>query len=165
MRKKTRLVKRIPALLAAVLLAVSVLPAYVSADTETDEPEEWVYEHDPMENPVAAADIVVNPDAVYGYSPNPDSKRLGPYASYDWSDKEVVEKDVNDSGNKENEELINNNSKQEFESYYDNNNDVINFFIFSIIFSFNFNYLMLLFLLFPSELVYLSLFQQTRIPS
>ena len=92
MRKKTRLVKRISALLAAVLLAVSVLPAYVSADTETDEPEEWVYEHDPMDNPAAAADIVVNPDAVYGYSPIPDSKRLGPYASYDWSDKEVVEK-------------------------------------------------------------------------
>ena len=29
------------------------------------------YIHDPMENPKAAADIIVDPDAVYGYSPNP----------------------------------------------------------------------------------------------
>ena len=50
------------------------------------------YEHDPMENPKAAQDIVVNPDAIYGYSPNPDSKRLGQYASADWTDPAVVAK-------------------------------------------------------------------------
>lgn len=49
------------------------------------------YIHDPMDNPKAAADIIVDPDAVYGYAPNPDSTRLGTYASYDWSDEEFVE--------------------------------------------------------------------------
>lgn len=48
------------------------------------------YEHDPMQNPDAAADIIVNPDAVYGYSPNPDSGSLRDYAVYDWSDPELV---------------------------------------------------------------------------
>ncbi len=49
-----------------------------------------VYIHDPMENPKAAADIVVDPDAVYGYAPNPASPRLGGYAEYDFSDEAVV---------------------------------------------------------------------------
>lgn len=48
------------------------------------------YSHDPMQNPKAAEDIIVNPDAVYGYSPNPESKRLGEYASYDWTDPAFV---------------------------------------------------------------------------
>ena len=47
------------------------------------------YEHDPMQNPDAAADIIVNPDAVYGYSPNPEGSLRG-YAVYDWSDPELV---------------------------------------------------------------------------
>ena len=52
-----------------------------------------IYAHDPMENPKAAQDIVVNPDAVYGYSPNPDSKRLGEYANaIDWTDESQVAK-------------------------------------------------------------------------
>ena len=48
------------------------------------------YIHDPMENPKAAADIIVDPDAVYGYAPNPDSVRLGAFAKYDWSDATFV---------------------------------------------------------------------------
>ena len=48
------------------------------------------YIHDPMENPKAAADIIVDPDAVYGYAPNPDSVRLGAFAKYDWSDEAFV---------------------------------------------------------------------------
>ncbi len=48
------------------------------------------YVHDPMENPKAAADIIVDPDAVYGYVPNPDSVRLGAFAKYDWSDAAFV---------------------------------------------------------------------------
>ena len=48
------------------------------------------YTHDPMENPKAAADIIVDPDAVYGYAPNPDSVRLGAFAKYDWSDEAFV---------------------------------------------------------------------------
>lgn len=48
------------------------------------------YLHDPMANPKAAADIIVNPQAVYGYSPNPDSARLGAFAQFDWSDEAFV---------------------------------------------------------------------------
>ena len=44
------------------------------------------YEHDPRENPEAMADIIENPDAVYGFSPDPESTRLGEYAKYDWTD-------------------------------------------------------------------------------
>ena len=52
-----------------------------------------IYAHDPMEDPKAAQDIVVDPDAVYGYSPNPDSKRLGEYANaIDWTDESQVAK-------------------------------------------------------------------------
>lgn len=56
-----------------------------------DEAAAFFYEHDPMENPKAAEDIMVNPDAVYGYSPRPDSVRLKAYADADWSDAALVE--------------------------------------------------------------------------
>ncbi len=49
------------------------------------------YVHDPRQNPNAMKDIIVDPKAVYGFSPNPESSRLGPYASYDWSDPVFVE--------------------------------------------------------------------------
>lgn len=48
------------------------------------------YVHDPRLNAEAMKDIVENPDAVYGFSPNPQSNRLGIYAKYDWSDPDVV---------------------------------------------------------------------------
>ena len=56
---------------------------------------EWIvpgaaYYHDPRENSAAMADIVEDPDAVYGFSPNPESTRLGVYAEYDWSDPDFV---------------------------------------------------------------------------
>ena len=44
----------------------------------------------------------------------------------DNTDKDIIEKDINDTKNKSNEELMDNNSKQEFESFNDNNNKVIN---------------------------------------
>ena len=50
----------------------------------------FAYEHDPTKNAEAMKDIVVNADAVYGFSPNPESKRLGTYAEYDWTDPEFV---------------------------------------------------------------------------
>jgi len=51
-----------------------------------------IYIHDPRKNPVAMADILDDPKAVYGFSPDPNSPRLGAYADYDWSDPEVVSK-------------------------------------------------------------------------
>ena len=62
--------------------------------------EPFRYQHDPMENPDAAADIIVNPDAVYGYSPSPDSPRLSKFIdALDWTDKDQVA-----AGRKEREE-------------------------------------------------------------
>lgn len=52
----------------------------------------FVYEHDPRENPEAMKDIIENPDAVYGFSPDPESTRLGTYADYDWTDPAFVAK-------------------------------------------------------------------------
>jgi len=48
------------------------------------------YIHDPRENPEAMKDIVENAAAVYGFSPDPASTRLGSYAEYDWTDPEIV---------------------------------------------------------------------------
>lgn len=50
------------------------------------------YEHDPMENPKAAQDIIVNHDAVYGYSPSPLSTRLKEFVDIiDWTNEAEVE--------------------------------------------------------------------------
>ena len=63
-----------------------------SQPTETSAPQSGVfsYVHDPKENPEAMKDIIENPDAVYGFSPDPQSQRLGTYAEYDWTDPEFV---------------------------------------------------------------------------
>ena len=50
----------------------------------------FTYTHDPRDVPEAMADIIENPDAVYGFSPDPESQRLGNYAEYDWTDPEFV---------------------------------------------------------------------------
>jgi len=50
----------------------------------------FAYVHDPRENAEAMADIVEDPDAVYGFSPDPQSQRLGAYADYDWTDPAFV---------------------------------------------------------------------------
>lgn len=77
---------------AAAIAAESAAPeGSTGSASEAAVKEPFRYEHDPMENPAAAADIVVNSDAVYGYSPNPDSVRLGQYATaLDWTDEEAV---------------------------------------------------------------------------
>lgn len=49
------------------------------------------YEHNPMDNLKAARDIIENLDAVYGFSPNPESTRIGKYADkIDWTNPEQV---------------------------------------------------------------------------
>lgn len=95
-------------LLSAIIIILNIYTAFAVADdnaynnnalniayspdasesSTTSAPFKYI--HDPMENPKAAEDIIVNPNAVYGYSPNPGSKRLGPYAQYDWSDPNFV---------------------------------------------------------------------------
>jgi len=70
---------------AAPATAASVAPAAASK-----QPTNFSYVHDPHLNQEAMKDIVENPYAVYGFSPDPKSTRLGTYASYDWTDPAFV---------------------------------------------------------------------------
>ncbi|MCQ2457311.1 MAG: hypothetical protein MJ142_01100 [Clostridia bacterium] len=75
--------------LVSVILMLCFCTFAAAEAVETAE-EPFHYIHDPAENPAAMEDVIVNPDAVYGFSPNPESKRLGDYAAYDWTDPEFV---------------------------------------------------------------------------
>ena len=72
----------LPLLSAGAVLITSSVTVYAAQP----------YVHDPMANPSAAKDIVVDPSAVYGYAPSPTSSRLKDYVDYDWSDPVLVEK-------------------------------------------------------------------------
>jgi len=48
------------------------------------------YEHDPSLNVNVMEDVIVDPNAVYGYRPDPNSDRLGTFADLDWTDKAKV---------------------------------------------------------------------------
>lgn len=58
---------------------------------EEQESTAFEFKFDPTLNEVAMKDVIADENAIYGFSPNPDSERLGSYAEYDWSDSEVVE--------------------------------------------------------------------------
>ena len=76
---------------AAEVSAQSALGASSESAIDVTSSEPFHYQHDPMENPNAAKDIVVNPEAVYGYSPSPNSVRLKQYVDYlDWTDPDAV---------------------------------------------------------------------------
>ncbi|MBR0267923.1 MAG: hypothetical protein IJQ71_10910 [Clostridia bacterium] len=79
--------KKIAVLSLVLALCLSAVCAFAAA---AEEKEPWHYIHDPAENPNAMKDIVINPKAVYGFSPDPDSTRLGVYAQYDWTDSAFV---------------------------------------------------------------------------
>ena len=68
--------------LALILLLCACLCSCVTSS--------FGYVHDPRLNPEAMKDIIVNPDAVYGFSPDPASTRLGTYTQYDWTDPAFV---------------------------------------------------------------------------
>ena len=69
----------------AVLIAMMMIGLIGLSQAET-----YQYAHDPRLNETAMKDIVENPDAVYGFSPDPESTRLGSYATYDWTDPAFV---------------------------------------------------------------------------
>ena len=48
------------------------------------------YKHDPTLNPYVMKDVVVDGNAIYGFRPSEDGS-LKEYASYDWTDPEMVE--------------------------------------------------------------------------
>ncbi|MBR5376239.1 MAG: hypothetical protein IK139_03065 [Lachnospiraceae bacterium] len=83
---------------AALMLSWTVSAFAATKIYSTATPDQWMpqkytgfsYSHDPMLDPRAKKDIIVDENAIYGYSPNPESDRLGEYASYDWSDPSVV---------------------------------------------------------------------------
>ena len=88
-------------LLLAVIVAVSVATVgcvdgrekssvQESASESSVAAEVFTYEHDPRENPKAMADIVEDPNAIYGFRPS-ETGSLAMYADVDWSDPEVVE--------------------------------------------------------------------------
>ena len=83
--------KRIRFCLALVLVISVLMCACVTRverpeAAEVQSPARFEYVHDPRLNPEAMKDIVENPDAVFGFSPDPASTRLGSYAQYDWTD-------------------------------------------------------------------------------
>ena len=91
--------KFVAAFVAAVLLITGTVPVFAAAGVYSSAtPDQWMsqkytgfsYAHDPMMDERASRDIIVNENAIYGYSPNPESERLGEFASYDWSDPSVV---------------------------------------------------------------------------
>ena len=63
-----------------------------AANRPGEETAAFAYEHDPRENPEAMRDIVVNPEAVYGFSPSSaEESTLRDYAdAIDWTDPEQV---------------------------------------------------------------------------
>ena len=90
-----RRVRAIPIVMLALLVALAPaqVPLALRAATAEEAPasaSSFAYKHNPIYNAKAMADVVVNPDAVYGFSPNPDSGSLTGYASYDWTDPDVV---------------------------------------------------------------------------
>ena len=51
----------------------------------------FAYENDPADHPRVMADAVQNPDAVFGFSPSPESARLREYVdALDWTNPEEV---------------------------------------------------------------------------
>lgn len=83
--------KRYCALFVLILCLCALLPAAAYAD-ETAAKEPFAYKHDPRLNPSAMRDIVVNPDAVYGFSPSTAKEStLKDYVdAIDWTDAEQV---------------------------------------------------------------------------
>ena len=81
--------KKYIVLLLVVLLFLCSCSASNSASSSPS--EGFHYTHDPRLEPEAMKDILEDPEAVYGFVPDPDSERLGPYAEYDWTDESFVE--------------------------------------------------------------------------
>ena len=83
-------------LASGMLSGYGVLRPYAQVSVQEAYEEEvfdlqsgFTYEHDPMENPAAAVDILPDENAIYGYVPNPEGS-LAVYATYDFSDPDVV---------------------------------------------------------------------------
>lgn len=77
--------------LFVLILAICVCMCACVTKTAKSEPTQvYSYVHDPRLNAEAMKDIIENANAIYGFSPNPQSTRLGTYAQYDWTDPAFV---------------------------------------------------------------------------
>lgn len=75
----------------SIILATALCVGNLSVlSAEASEANGFSYNHDPRLNESAMEDINYDPEAWYGFSPDPDSERLGTYAVYDFSDSELV---------------------------------------------------------------------------
>jgi len=52
---------------------------------------EFTYTHNPLDDTRVTEDVIEDPGAVYGFSPNPASTRLGSFAQNDWTNIVLVE--------------------------------------------------------------------------
>ena len=71
----------------ATVLCAEVL---FTLPSQASEANGFSYNHDPRLNESAMEDVNYDPDAWYGFSPDPESERLGTYAAYDFSDPVLV---------------------------------------------------------------------------
>lgn len=80
--------------MTALCLTLTVPAAETEApapETESEQLSGFHYVNDPRDNPSAMKDIVVNQEAIYGFSPDPESARLGEYATaLDWTNPDEV---------------------------------------------------------------------------
>ena len=95
-RSKVHAMKRFISSLLLILMVISMITGCapkkdeIPQDEQSNENSVYRYVHDPRENPEAMKDILENPDAVYGFSPDPESTRLGSFAEYDRTDPAFV---------------------------------------------------------------------------
>ena len=83
--------KRSLSMLLAVMMVLS-LPLFIPVPTIAADStaSAFYYQHDPRLNAKAMKDIVVDPTAIYGFSPSPNGS-LAAYATFDWSDRSKVD--------------------------------------------------------------------------
>ena len=81
--------RKISLILTMVMILTMTVIVQVPVYADDSTPTAFHYQHDPRLNAAAMKDVIVNPDAVYGFSPAPDGS-LSAYAAYDWTDPEYV---------------------------------------------------------------------------
>ena len=90
MKKASRFIS----ILLATAVMMNISFAAVAADNIYEvgggSTKTFRYQHDPRLNNKAMEDIIIDPDAVYGFSPSTTGS-LAAYAEYDWTDAEAVE--------------------------------------------------------------------------
>lgn len=82
---------KIKRFIAGFMFVTLMTTMYLSVVVSAADGLKVKYYHDPRTNSKAMEDIVVDPNAVYGFAPSKDSTRLASYADADWSDPVAVE--------------------------------------------------------------------------